>query len=392
MNQILKSWHVLGQYFILENSLQNIAICLTVLFSSFLFKHFLSVQFNRFIYRFLRKVTFNVPVKEFVEMLQKPIEFIIILLLIYLAFSFIDYPKAWHLSSAGKWGLKMFINKGYSLILMFSIGWIAFRVIDFFAMVLKNEAIINESKVQEQLVPFMRQLVKLTVGIIFFFVILAIVFKVNVGAVITGLGIGGVAVALAGKETLENLLASFAIFVDKPFITGDLIKAAGYIGNVESVGFRTTRIRTLDKSLLTIPNKKLVDEPLENLSSRNFHRNKFALHIPFKTSSEHLKLIISKIQNVVKSHNKVNDNYYVFFENIGTYSLEITIIYNVEVVDSDEFWTIKEYLNYQIKEVMEEMNVDVDFPSSIVYLRDETNTIMDSNKQKAATSTLANIN
>jgi len=369
MESVAMFWNLLGQYIILENSLQNIVISTTILLGAFVLRRFLSIQLNKFIYRFVKSISSDIPVKEFVDLLHRPIAFFISLLLLYFAFIFIEYPSAWHLSSSRRFGMKMLIEKSYQLLLFISVIWTVFRIIDFFALVLKKKALETESKVQEQLVPFMRQLTKLIIGLVFFFVILAIVFKVNVGAVIAGLGIGGLAVALAGKETLENLLASFAIFVDRPFVTGDLIKAAGYTGSVETVGFRTTRIRTIDKSLLTIPNKQLVDQPLENLSSRIYHRAKFNISLYSQTPNETIKIIIKKIEEAITSHSKTNENYNVFLDDISGHTLDISVIYQVNAAEYEDFCKVKEELNYTIKEIVDVFGEELEYPASIVYLR-----------------------
>lgn len=373
----------MGEFVILENGLQNIVICCGILFISLVFKRFLSVQFNKFIYRFLKSISNDIPVKEFVNLLRTPIELFITLLLIYFAFSVIEYPVAWHLSPSRKFGMKMLIEKGYQLLLFLSVAWSVFRIIDFFALVLKKQAIDTESKVEEQLVQFMRQLTKLVLVLLFFFVDLGIIFKINVGALIAGLGIGGLAIALAGKETLENLLVSFAIFVDCPFVTGDLIKAAGYTGSVESVGFRTTRIRTVDKSLLTIPNKQLVDQPLENLSSRSFYRAKMNICLHGSTPAGAVKTIIHHIKHAIAAQTKTNENFSVFLNDISGKTLEVTVFYDVETVEYGEFWEVKEALNYDVKQIIEIYGRESEVQTSVVYLKNENVDLIDQNPQAA---------
>src|SRR6185369_10292037 len=124
----------------------------------------------------------------------------------------------------------------------------------------------------DQLVPFLREAIKIIIGVFSFFFILGAVFHINIASLIAGLGIGGLAFALAAKETLENLLGSFTIFLDKPFVVGDVVKVGSAEGTIENIGFRSTRIRTLEKTLLTVPNKKMVDAELDNLTERVVRR------------------------------------------------------------------------------------------------------------------------
>jgi MscS family membrane protein len=372
MNKIKEIWQEIGQFQILENDLQNVVICLIILAFGLLLKRVISVWFSALIFRTIKKTSKDIPAVEFIDLLKSPIEFLFILILIYNAFTFIEYPNTWHLVSEKRFGLKMFINRSYGVLAFMSITWVIYRVVDFFALVIRQQSRENNNKLQEQLVPFLKQLIKLIITVIMFFIALGAVFNLNVGAIITGLGIGGVAVALAGKETLENLLASFSIFIDKPFIAGDLVKLNDIVGNVESVGFRTTKIRTLDKSLVTIPNKQLIDQPLENLSYREMHRAKFTIGLPNDTPLNKVASIIEKIKaEILKLPETCSKTPNVFFDSFGTYSLDITIIYYVSVVDFEDFWKIKEILNYQIMRVVDSEEIGLEYPTSIVHLKNE---------------------
>ena len=120
-------------------------------------------------------------------------------------------------------------------------------------------------------------------------IILGNIFGIEITALAAGLGIGGVAVALASKESLENLLGSFTIFFDQPFTVGDIVTVGNITGLVEKVGFRSTRIRTFDKSLVSVPNKKMVDADLDNLGKRDVRRVKFYLGLTYDTKIDQIK-------------------------------------------------------------------------------------------------------
>ncbi len=115
--------------------------------------------------------------------------------------------------------------------------------------------------------------------------ILRFAFNYNITTVLTGLSIVGAAIALSLRESLENLIASFVIFFDKPFTTGDLVKVQNITGNVERIGLRSTRIRTEQKSYVTVPNKQMVDSILDNLSLRSQRKNDLWLHLNLQTPS-----------------------------------------------------------------------------------------------------------
>lgn len=157
------------------------------------------------------------------------------------------------------------------VILLFAIiflGWMINRLVDFFYRRQLNKAITDGRRNKLQLYSLTRDVIRILVGVICFFWALGSVFQVNVPALITGLGIGGVALALAAKESVENLFASFTILADKPLAGGDVIRLGTLEGTVENVGFRSTRLRAADGSLIVVPNKKIVDGFLENLTQR----------------------------------------------------------------------------------------------------------------------------
>jgi len=137
------------------------------------------------------------------------------------------------------------------------------------------------------------------ISIIGILMILNYAFNLNVGSLITGLSIVGAAIALALRESLENLIASFIIFFDKPFTTGDLVKVQQVTGTVEKIGLRSTRIRTEQKTLVSVPNKQMVDSILDNLSLRTQRRGELKLDIGLNTSSTKLEQLIAGIRGAL---------------------------------------------------------------------------------------------
>src|SRR6476661_2802128 len=244
--------------------------------------------FKRIVSRFLSKILYklfgrfgeSLHPQVFVDLLIRPIELLLLFVLMYFAIRQLDFPlhQVLYRREIVEAGRKVtldftvvdLINKLFLFFIIIFAFWILLRLVDFIGKVFMHKAAATESKSDDQLVPFLKELVKVLVGIFGIFVVLGAVFELNVATIIAGLGIGGIAVALAAKESLENLLGSFTIFMDKPFVVGDLIKVEGIEGTVERVGFRSTKIRTLDKTVVTLPNKKMIDNPLENETMRNF--------------------------------------------------------------------------------------------------------------------------
>ncbi len=202
------------------------------------------------------------------------------------------------------------------------------------------------------MVPFIKELSKIVTIIFAVFVVLGSVFNLNVATIIAGLGIGGIAVALAAQDTLQNLLGSFTIFADKPFVVGDTVRIDKYEGTIEKVGFRSTLLRTVDKTLVVIPNKKMVDSPLENLSLRNSHRMKFIIGLKYDTPSDVMMKIAEEIKKFINSHPLINGETLVTFDALAESALNIQVQYFIDVSEGADYAKIKEDINYQIIKIV----------------------------------------
>ena len=266
-------------------------------------------------------------------------------------------------------GLKMLINKGFSLIYIYSIFRIFLRLVDYIGLILLKRAEETESKMDDQLIPFVLEIIKIVVYVFAIFIILGGVLGVNIIALTTGLGIGGLALAMASKESLENLLGSFTIFLDQPFTVGDVVTVGAVTGVVEKVGFRSTRIRTFDKSLVTVPNKKMIDAELDNLGLRPVRRVKFNIGLTYETAPEQIKAIVTDIQSMINLHEKTNQEGRVRFQEFGSSSLDIMVMYFVDSPKWEDLINVKEDINYKIMEIVKKHNSDFAFPSTTVYLQ-----------------------
>jgi len=249
----------------LGNTLESYCWFIGIILVGLLLMRVLSKLLAFFIFKVVQKYSTGVGYDKFLPLLKKPLNAFILLVTFYLAFDRLEFPVEWHIVSIERFGLRMFLARTYQIAVVSAITWIFLRLIDFLGLIMMYRASLTESKADDQLVPFFKESLKVVVVIFSVFFVLGTIFKLNVASLIAGLGIGGLAIALAAKESLENLLGSFTIFLDKPFVIGDLIKSNGVEGTVEKIGFRSTRIRTVEKSFVTIPNKKLVDTELDNL-------------------------------------------------------------------------------------------------------------------------------
>ena len=356
-------------YEFLDNSLRDYFYFIV----AFIFGAILIIPVKAFISKVLIKLSGKESdgddIEKYNSLLKKPLQYFLLLIVLYFSVNFLNLPDFMISKEGSGVNFEEYLTKTYNLFLLVTVFWVVSKFIDFVGYKLKNKALKTESKVDDQLIPFAIDIAKVLTIVLGFVMILGNVFNVNVTALVTGLGIGGVAFALASKESLENLLGSFTIFFDKPFTVGDIVTLGGVTGIVEKVGFRSTRIRTFDKSLVTLPNKKMIDAELDNLGMRPVRRVKFNVGLTYETSSDQIKAIVSDIQEMINKHPKTNQSGKVRFQEFGSSSLDIMVMYYVNSPRWDDLIDVKEDINYKIMEIIKKHKSDFAFPSTTVYLQ-----------------------
>ncbi|HRG51594.1 MAG TPA: mechanosensitive ion channel [Bacteroidia bacterium] len=354
----------------LGNSIEAYAWFFIIALAGILFKRLLSKSLAYLGYKLIRKHASPVGYAKFNALVEKPIGIFILLITFYLAFDRLEFPNGWNLVPVERFGLRMILFSGFQIAIIFSLSWTFLRLIDFFGLILMHKASLTESKADDQLVSFIKEALKVVVIILSVFFILGAVFKLNIASLIAGLGIGGLAIALAAKESLENLLGSFTIFLDKPFTVGDIIKVGSIEGTVEHIGFRSTRIRTVEKTYLTVPNKKMVDSELDNLSLRLQRRVKFNISLLYETSTAQFKNIVADIQAYIDNHPQINTvENVVRMHSFADSGIEIMIVYFVNSKDNDIYLNIRQEVNYQIMDIVHKHGSDFAYPTTAVLMK-----------------------
>jgi MscS family membrane protein len=188
-------------------------------------------------------------------------------------------------------------------------------------------------------------------------------------AALAGLGVGGIAVALAAQKTLENLIAGVSLITDQAVRVGDTLKLGDVLGTVEDVGLRSTRIRTLDRTLVCVPNGQIANMSLETLSARD----KFWFHpvvgLRYETTPVQLRSIITGIRKLLTVHTGIDSSTVrVRFLRIGAFSLDVDIFAYVIARDWECFLAIQEELLYSVMNIVREAGTEIAFPSRTVYL------------------------
>jgi len=192
---------------------------------------------------------------------------------------------------------------------------------------------------------------------------------VNVFSLVAGLGVGGLAIALAAKDTAANFFGSLMILFDRPFKKGDWIKVEDMEGTVEEIGFRSTRIRTFYDSQIIVPNSTMASSEIDNLGRRKFRRTVETLGLTYSTSKAQLEDFVNGVKSILKEHPKTKDEKsYVSFKRFGDSALEVLLYFFLDVDGYESELVAKEEIYTQIKVLAESLNVDFAFPSQSVYI------------------------
>lgn len=196
----------------------------------------------------------------------------------------------------------------------------------------------------DQLVLVVRRFSKLIILVLGLGYILNIL-DVNLTAVIAGISIGGLAIALAAQDTVKNFIGSIMIFMDRPFRIGDMIKGDNFEGVVQEVGFRSTRIRTVDESVIAVPNGRLADMTIDNRGKRIIRRFKSELEIPHHTPQYLIDRFMQGLRTIINKHpNTQNATLQVYFSNITPKAIIITVNYKYTVLDNKDEFSHRQYI------------------------------------------------
>lgn len=356
----------------LGNSLQAYLIAAAILLGGLILKKYISQLFSWILYKIFQKYGKEVGVKKFINLLSGPAGMLVLTGIIYLAFRRLSFPDEWEMVSEKVFGVRFVINQLYEAAVIIGISWLLIRVVEFIGLVLMARASYTASTLDDQFIPYFKSAVQIIIGGIGLMTFLGAVFNLNVISILAGLGIGGIALALAAKETLENLLGSFTIFFDKPFKLGDMVRVGENEGRVEHIGFRSTRIRSLDRRLITVPNKKMVDYELINDTDLEVRRARFNISLVYSTTSDQLRKIMTEILDALNAHPLIEPDPLVRFHEFGESSLNILVIYISRTPEPKDFLKVREEVNFSIMEIVRLNNSDFAFPTRTVMLEKES--------------------
>jgi MscS family membrane protein len=247
-------------------------------------------------------------------------------------------------------------------------AWLLLRVVDAAHHVLGERAGAADRPTARSLLSIGSRMAKFVVLVVGFILALS-TFGVPVTSLVAGLGIGGVALALAAQKTVENLFGTLSIGVDQPFCEGDFVRIGDVLGTVEAIGLRSTRVRTLDRTLVTIPNGQLADSRSETFTARDRIRLACTLGLVYETTAAQMRRILAELEAALRAHPKIwPDAVIVRFAQYGASSLDVEIMAWFQTTDWNEFTAIRQELLLAFMEVVERNDSGFAFPTQTVHV------------------------
>jgi len=256
------------------------------------------------------------------------------------------------------------LRSGYFLIVFWSLA----RLVDVLQQVLSHTHWATTSPSSRALLPLGARVVKV---IVFAIAVVAVLSLLNypVASLIAGLGLGGLALALAAQKTVENLFGAFSIGVDQPIREGDFVKVDEFVGTVEAIGLRSTRFRTLDRTIITIPNGRLADMRLESFTARDRLRLSTVIGLEYQTSAGQLREVLAGLERVLRAHPRIwPDAVVVRFREFAASSLDIEIMAWFLTADWGEFQAIRQEILLQFMDVVERAGASFAFPTQTLHI------------------------
>ncbi len=249
--------------------------------------------------------------------------------------------------------------------------WAAYICVSVLGTYFKEKAIGTESTLDDQLIPFLEKALKLTIVLLGILVVLQNM-GVNVFSLLAGLGLGGLAFALAAKDTAANLFGSIMILIDRPFKIGDWVVMDGTEGTVEEIGFRSTRVRTFYNSLITVPNANVANVQIDNMGVRQYRRTSTTLGVTYDTSMERMNQFVEGIRKIITS-NRISrkDYFHVYFSGYGDSSLNILVYFFLITNDWAEELKERENIYTEIYKLADEMGVEFAFPTRTLHVHNQ---------------------
>lgn len=288
------------------------------------------------------------------DMIEEPIVFATTIFGIWTGLQRLKFPEK----------AETYVDHGIQGLIILCITWLVVRLID----ALIREYLLplaekSENDLDDQLLPILRR----TTGTAVWAVGIVVAFNnagFDVAAVIAGLGIGGLALAMAAKDTVSNVFGGFTIFTDRPFTINDRIRFAGFDGTVEEIGMRSTRLRTLSGSLVTIPNANFASNPVENVTAEPSRKVVLDLGLTYDMDAEQMSEATSTLRAIAAAHDALEEKVIAGFSGFGDFALSLRFIYYIE--GGSDYMQVQTDINLEILRQFADKGLDMAFPTQTI--------------------------
>ncbi len=341
----------------------KLAAALLIIFLGFLSRRIISGLFNTIVKRRADQSR-NQWDDDIAEFMPGPLALVAQILLWHVAVVFLQLPTE-------PINIRDYVINGLGVAVAASLAWVGFALIEVLSRGFERRADQTDSRIDDLIVPILRKSLKFFVG-----VVAAVWIIQNLGysvtSIVASLGIGGLALALAAQDTVSNIFGSVVVFTDKPFQVGDWVELGGIEGTIEEVGLRTTRIRQFDKALVVLPNQMFTTNPITNYSQRPIRRIKMTVGLTYETSSSQMQAFLDGARQLLVDHPVIDQNFhFVHFIEFADSSLNVQFYCFTKTAVWVEWLEAREALMLQIMDLVEQLGLEMAFPTRTVYLRDE---------------------
>lgn len=287
----------------------------------------------------------------------------------------IEEPIVFAFTAAGMWfGLQTltlgdraqgWVGNGFQFVIVLAITWLIARLLNsVFTFYLAPLALASENDLDDQILPIVRKGTSLIIWSVGTIVALNNA-GYDVGAVLAGLGIGGLALAMAAKDTVSNFFGGVTIFVDQPFKLNDRVRVAGFDGTIEEIGIRSTRMRTLAGTLVTIPNSVFSESSVENISEEPTRKVSLNLGLTYDTSPDSMKQALSILREIASDNDHLDEKIVLSFNAFGDFAMNILFIYYIKK-EADIMETQTE-VNMEVLGRFNAAGLEFAFPTQTLY-------------------------
>ena len=340
---------------IFDNTVRMYLIVIGTILFVLLLKRLFSRYIASLLFLLVKRAAKGLDKKPFLNLVVQPLATFLLILVTMVALEKLKFPSVLEFEIY-RIPFHSIVESVSIIILLVSFIWLLLRIIDFIAMILEQKANLTPEQSDNQLIVFFKDFLKAVLMIIGGLLVLKLAFNLQISSLVTGLSIATAAIALSTRESLENLIASFIIFFDKPFTVGDSVKVQNVTGTVEKIGLRSTRLRTTEKTWVTVPNKQMVDSILDNLTLRTHRRALLNLELRSQTSHDDLNKFLNAVETMLRGRDDVS-SYTVVFNDITKDAFVIQVEFLVVAGTQEEFNRNKQEINLSIIQLLEQMNI-----------------------------------